>query len=363
MTTTRPPPPGASRARRGRRAVREAAFGSQRRIGLWILPLFLITGLLGATLAGGLAVLYYAQQVSRLESTTAAARAEAIAAANRVEAAAVQAEEAIRSQVAAVEESLAQGPPITSPNESGVYAVAASHPGGEVRVGSAFTLFSDQEETFLVTNYRVIAAAGGTAVDSVRVLVPGRDPVGVAVHNFDRELDLAVLVGEGGPLPVLPWRPAEEPMEIGGAVFLAGVGGQDMATVAEGTLAGIGPRALAAGLLLNPFVSGGPLLDGSGRVVAVSSLDYAPFGPADGGLTYAVPIRLLCAQLLQCTTADAGPSGAPLGGIPVPGATAVPPPPSAAPSPAVQPPSPVPTPTPTPTPLSAPSPPEETPTE
>lgn len=354
MTTTRDRPPETSRARRGRRAVREAAFGSQRRIGLWILPLFLITGLLGATLAGGLAVLYYAQQVSRLESTTAAARAEAIAAANRVEAAAAQAEESIRNQVAAVEESLAQGPPITSPNESGIYAVAADHPGGEVRVGSAFTLFSNQDETFLVTNYRVVAAPGGAAVGDVRVLVPGRDPVRVTVHNFDRELDLAVLVGEGGPLPVLPWRPAEEPMELGGAVFVAGVGGQDMATVAEGTLAGIGPRALMAGLPVNPFVSGGPLLDGAGRVVAVSSLDYAPFGPAGGGLTYAVPIRLLCAQLVQCTAADAGPSGAPLGGIPVPGATAVPPPPTAAPASTTEPPAP--TPAPSTTPVLVPSP-------
>jgi hypothetical protein len=58
--------------------------GSRRRIGLWILPLFLIVGLLGAVLAGTLAVLYYEQEVRRLEGTTAAARAEVAAARDEV---------------------------------------------------------------------------------------------------------------------------------------------------------------------------------------------------------------------------------------------------------------------------------------
>ena len=71
--TARPP----RRRRRARAAARSAAavtFGDRRRVGLWILPLFLVTALIGAVLAGGLAALYYAQRVGQLEDATSSAR-------------------------------------------------------------------------------------------------------------------------------------------------------------------------------------------------------------------------------------------------------------------------------------------------
>jgi len=305
--------------------------GNRRRIGLWILPLFLIVGLLGAVLAGTLAVLYYDQEVRRLEDTTAGARAEVAAARDEVGAAADQARADIGAQVAGVQASLASGVPIPAPNEAGVYAVAADHPRGEVRVGSAFTVYSDARETFLVTSYRLVATAEGGAVAAARVFLPRSAPVEVGVHGYDRDLDLAVLVAGGGPLPVPPWRPPEESVPLGDGMFAIGVAGADTPAAVAGTVAGVGPRALVADLPLNAFLAGGPIVDGAGRVVAVASLDYAPFGRVPGELRYAVPVRLLCERLLRCSEADLGAGGlGPGGGS---GAAAVPADLAVAPSP------------------------------
>ncbi len=293
---------------RGAAARGGRVFGNERRIGLWILPLFLITALLGATLLGGLAVLYYAQQVARLEATTARARANLDEAVRDVDRTAERARTAIDDEVREVRESLAQRSPITTPNASGVYAVSAEHPDGEVRVASAFTVFSTAVETFLVTDYALVETADEFAVDAVQVFLPDQT-VTVRVHNFDRERELAVLVARGGPLPVLPWRPADEPVRGGDVVFAVGIAGTDTPAVLQGRVAGVSDEAVVPNVPLNAFVAGGPLVDASGEVVAVASLSYAPFGDVAGDLTYAVPIRAVCERLLACTAADLGAGG------------------------------------------------------
>jgi S1-C subfamily serine protease len=316
---------GGRRRRRPLRATRNVVLGSERRIGLWILPLFLITGLLGATLAGALAVLYYGQKVDQLETTTAAARAQLDEAKAEVDRTASEARDAIDAQVDEVERRLAATQPIASPNEAGVYAVSAEHPDGEVRVGSAFTIFSDKRETYFLTNYRLVATDDGFAVPAADVFLPDQR-VRVQVYNFDAERDLAVLVARGGVLPVLEWRAADQPLARGDTLFLAGIAGTDTAAVVEGSLAAFSDRAVVPVLPFNGFLSGGPLLDGSGKAVAISSLDYAPFGEVRGDLTYAVPIRAVCERLIRCTPADVGAGGL---GDPAP----TPPPPPTPPTP------------------------------
>lgn len=349
-----------------RRPVRDAALGSPRRIGLWILPLFVLVAVLGAALAGGLAYLYYGQQVARLTETTASARADLDGAVDRATTAVADAEAAIDAQVQRVEERVAAGVPVATPAEVGVYAVAADHPGGEVRVGSAFTLFSDARETYFAASYRLVADGTGGAVPQARVAVPGQPPVVATVHAFDRDLDVAVLVAAGGPLPILPWRPPEEPLAAGDAIYLVGVAAADTPAVLSGSVGGVGPEAVLADVPLNAFVAGGPLVDAGGRAVAVSSLAYAPAGDVPGDLGYAVPMRLLCRRLLQCTPDDIGPEGlnpGPDGGSVVPAERAVPaaPTPTPAPIPAPAPtpasvPAPAPTPAPVPVPAATPAP-------
>ncbi|HVM20172.1 MAG TPA: serine protease [Egibacteraceae bacterium] len=295
--------PTGDRSRRTR--LRNRILGDDRHLGLWILPLFVMAALLGAVLIGGLAALYYGQQVSDLEETTRRARDNLDEVVTDVEESTQQARRSIRRQVRQARDEFTRTPPVQVPAESGVYAVSADLGGGEVRVGTAFTVFSNESETYLVTAAALVDRDGADAVQVVELFLPNQS-VTIRVHGLDRGRDLAVLVAEGGPLPVLPWRPADDAIGVGDVVYAAGIAGSNTPAVVEGSVAGVGPEAVVPDLPLNAFLAGGPLLDGSGRVVAVASLRYAPFGEVEGGLLYAPPIRMVCEALLDCTAADLG---------------------------------------------------------
>jgi S1-C subfamily serine protease len=79
-----------------------------------------MVGLGGAVLAGSLAVVYYAQQVSQLESETREAREQLIGAADEVREAADEALAAIDEEVEAVREELARGLPLEDALDVGV---------------------------------------------------------------------------------------------------------------------------------------------------------------------------------------------------------------------------------------------------
>jgi S1-C subfamily serine protease len=99
---------------------RERLLGGRDRLGWWLLPLFVMVGLGGAVLAGSLAVVYYAQQVSQLESETREAREQLIGAADEVREAADEALAAIDEEVESVREELARGLPLEDALEVGV---------------------------------------------------------------------------------------------------------------------------------------------------------------------------------------------------------------------------------------------------
>lgn len=293
------------RARSVRSRLRSRLFGDERRIGLWILPLFVMVALMGATLVGGLAALYYGQQVAELEQTTRQARRGLDRVVSDVESTAEDAQRDIRRQVNQARDEFSRQAPIEGPNAKGIYAVSAQHGPDETRVGSAFTVFSNQTETFLITTYAVVATDAGAALERVELFLPNQQ-VTIRVHSFDADRDLAVLVAEGGPLPVLPWRPVDEPVRRGDALYVVGIAGPATPTVVSGRVAGVSDVAVVPDLPLNAFLAGGPLVDGSGRVVAIASQAYAPFGGVDGTLTYAPPIRLVCDRLIDCTAEDIG---------------------------------------------------------
>ena len=285
--------------------MRDRFLGDERHIGLWIFPLFVMVALLGAVLVGGLSALYYGQQAADLKETTAKAREGLDTIVGDVKSAAKTARKDIDRQVNRARDEFSRDSPVQSPASAGVYSVSATHDDGEVRVASAFTVFSNQTETFLISNYAFVATDDGGAVDSVDLFLP-EQTVTVPVHSVDRGRDLSVLIAQGGPLPVLKWRPAEEPVQRGDAVYAVGVAGANTPTVLEGRVGGVSELALVPNLPLNAFMAGGPLVDGSGRVVAIASQEYAPFGIVEGNLEYAPPIRLVCDLLIDCTAADLG---------------------------------------------------------
>lgn len=285
--------------------LRARLFGDERHIGMWILPLFVMAALLGATLVGGLAALYYGQQVADLEEATSKARKGIDDVVTDVERAADDARKDIRKQVNQARDELSRQSPVDLPSEAGVYSVAATHEDGVVRVGSAMTVFSNDTESYLITTYSLVATEDGGAVRVVDVFLPTQT-LTIRVHSFDRERDLAVLIVAGGPLPVLEWRPVDEPVQRGDALYAVGVAGANTPAIVEGRVAGLSDLAIVPDMPLNDFMAGGPLIDGAGRVVAIASQHYAPFGAVEGSLFYAPPVRMVCEVLIDCTAEDVG---------------------------------------------------------
>ena len=69
----------------GRRTLWQRIAGDGTHLGFWTLPVFVATALGGAVIAGGLAQVYYGQQVAQLEEETAAARNSAERAAQDID--------------------------------------------------------------------------------------------------------------------------------------------------------------------------------------------------------------------------------------------------------------------------------------
>lgn len=276
--------------RPNRRGLRDLFFGDAF-LGLWLIPLFVLVGLLGAGLAGVLVMLHYDQEIARLE-------AEAGAPGNS----------AARDQENSEDEDVdAADPaefPYDDPSDAGVYQIRAQTPGEPSRVGSGFTVHSDTEKTFLVTTYDLVARTDSDrAVDEVDVVLPSGEVTGT-VHNYDRRQDLAIVVVREGArdLPVASWGADAASLSAGDPLYLVGVSGQATEPIVEGTVSAATSRAVVPSMSVNSFLIGGALMDASGGVVAVASVEYD--APGESEEAYGVPIRVVCQRLLQCTGDD-----------------------------------------------------------
>jgi S1-C subfamily serine protease len=165
-------------------------------------------------------------------------------------------------------------------------AVAAVMTGASL--GTAF-LVSDQG--YLLTNRHVV---GSTRLLKLR-WSDGSESIGEVIRS-DAGRDVALIRTDPRPGPVLRLR--SEPVRQGETVFALGT---PMETRLQGTLTrGVisasrtlaGYRFIQSDAAVNPGNSGGPLLDESGRVVAMTVSRYAS-EPTDRiqGLNFFIPIE------------------------------------------------------------------------
>jgi hypothetical protein len=106
-----------------RRSLWRRVAGDANHLGFWTLPVFVMTALGGAIIAGVIANVYYAQQVASLEEETRDARMAAEVAASDIDAARKDALSAIDEQVDAVRQQLEAARPLEDPATAGVVAL------------------------------------------------------------------------------------------------------------------------------------------------------------------------------------------------------------------------------------------------
>lgn len=166
---------------------------------------------------------------------------------------------------------------------------------GEGGVGTGFVV----GEGKIATNFHVIGQGR-----AVRIEWPGGAVTeATAVHAWDRAMDLAVIEGptpEGttwGDFPSLPLAPADGPLLPDGSPVVAVGAPQGLtASVAQGLLSARRPvddvpgvQFLQVAMPIEPGNSGGPVLDGDGRVHGVITLR----SQRTANLGFALPVSAL----------------------------------------------------------------------
>jgi S1-C subfamily serine protease len=149
---------------------------------------------------------------------------------------------------------------------------------------------------YVLTNYHVIESEvdpkyEGYSRLSIRPSDSPEDRIPAKVVGWDRLLDIALLKVERKPDYVFALDDVAEHLKVGDGIFAIGspVGLEN--TVTSGIVSAKGRRLLPTGEViqvdaaLNPGNSGGPLLDGEGRVVGVVFAGV----PSYEGLNFAIP--------------------------------------------------------------------------
>ncbi len=170
---------------------------------------------------------------------------------------------------------------------------------GKAVLGSAFAVLAHEEGTVLMTSYSLIAAS--TTEPSPSLTLTKRDQrINAQLWSWDAKSDLAIVMVEQD-LPTLQLASAEEQVaSVGTRVFsISGFGGQS-ATASPGVLLDQSASGLQHSAPVGTMFQGGPLVNGAGKVVGLSSLKFQPTGVDPGMVLTAPNAASFCDQVLKC---------------------------------------------------------------
>lgn len=208
----------------------------------------------------------------------------------------------VQSQLSELEKFAASGETLASILEQtapSVWFVATLDEAGQPSVGSAFVVFSDAEQSFLLTSFNTVRAATQQPAPPI-TLRKGAEEVPVALTQWDPANDLALLTLDRPNLPALTWASPDPPLQIGDRVFVVSGLGAAGGSISQGFVADVSASGIQHDSPVGAAFQGGPLLSSSGEVLAVASRAYSPLGFAPEAVFFGVPIGTSCTSVLRC---------------------------------------------------------------
>jgi len=213
--------------------------------------------------------------------------------------AAVRAELEPLQQLAAGGETLARLLEQVSPS---VFFVSTRGVDGAPAAGTAFVVFSDNDQTFLLTSFNTVRAATAEPGPPI-TLLKGGEEIPAALLTWEEGKDLALLRIDRGGLERLPWASGGS-ANVGDRVFSVSGLGAAGGAVSQGLIADVSASGIQHDAPVGAAFQGAPLVNGNGEVLGVSSRAYAPLGFAPEAVFFAVPVRDSCGQVLRCPDGD-----------------------------------------------------------
>jgi S1-C subfamily serine protease len=201
-------------------------------------------------------------------------------------------------QLAATGETLERLRAEVSPS---VFFVSTLGEDGSPSVGSGFIVFSDAEQSFLLTSLTTVKAATHQPGPPIKVR-QGSDEIDAKLVSWedDGQHDLALLSIDRGNIKRLPWAGGDPIIGVGERVFAVSGLGAGGGAVSQGLVGDVSGAGVQHDAPIGPQFQGSPLLNSNGEVVGVASRAYAPIGFAPDAVWFSPFIESACEKVLQC---------------------------------------------------------------
>jgi putative serine protease PepD len=289
------------------------------------LALWLLIFAIGAGASGVVFFIAYERRLTELDARITSVKTEFE---QRLDAAVAQLQQADRAnQVTGTAGLLGQANRLVAAVGPSVVTVQGTDATGARTSGSGFIMNSTASQSWLITNYHLvagsIAAAEGitapvTPTDvappvagvspRVTVHLGGSDHTGT-VYSWDAPNDLALIIVGVGNVPALKFSSVVPTQGL--PVWAVGAAdGPVGAAAARGKLIDPTPQSYVTDAVFGPRSSGGPLVDSEGKVVGVltATATVTPQVPTSTAVppttavptSTAVPARLACIEVVIC---------------------------------------------------------------
>jgi S1-C subfamily serine protease len=180
-----------------------------------------------------------------------------------------------------------------------VWFVVTRDEAGQPSVGSAFVVFADGEQSFLLTSYNAVRANTQEPAPGITIR-KGDEELPVTLAAWDPPNDLALLTVDRPDLPALTWAPTDPPAQVGDRVFVVSGLGASGGSISQGFVADVSANGIQHDSPVGAAFQGGPLLSSAGEVLAVASRAYSPLGFPPEAVFFGVPIRSSCTTVIRC---------------------------------------------------------------
>jgi S1-C subfamily serine protease len=197
---------------------------------------------------------------------------------------------------------------ILDATKESVFFVQTLDASGAPSVGSAFVVFSDNQQSFLLTSYATVQAATTKPAPDITVR-KGDESLSATLTSWDPGNDLALLTVDKPSLKALDWAPTDPPVSVGDRVFVESGLGAAGGSISQGFVAGVSAEGNQHDAPVGVAFQGGPLVNSAGKVLGVASRSYAPLGFDPEAVYFGVPIRNSCTKVIRCPGGDSAQPG------------------------------------------------------
>ncbi|MEY2422750.1 MAG: serine protease Do [Acidimicrobiaceae bacterium] len=229
-----------------------------------------------------------------------------------IQAEGANAKQDIRNQLDELQKFAASGSTLTGllqKAEPSVYFVTTLDQAGGPSVGTAFVVFSDSQQSFLLTSFTTIQAATQQPAPTVTLRKQGQDDIEATLFTWDQNHDLALLSVNRPNLAPLSWISADAPPKIGDRLFAISGLGSTGASITQGFVADVSSDGIQHDVAVGTQFQGGPIINSDGEVVGVASRTYSPLGFNPQAVYFAPLVRLACDTVLKCPEGNPQPGG------------------------------------------------------